>query len=259
MAIVYRHIRKDINSVFYIGIGKSLRRAFSTKNRNKYWTNIIKKTDYIVEIVAENLSWEDACELECLLISEYGRQDLNTGQLVNMTGGGDGFIDVIFTEETRKKMSNKMLGDKRNLGRKHSKESISKMKMKKEGIVYTDEHMRNFSQARKGVPMSEEHKIKIGLANKNNILSEETKNKISNSLKGRKISEETKLKLSISLKGKIVSDEAKLNMSKLVLDLSTGIFFYSAKEAADVFKIEYYNLIRFLNGSRKNKTNLIYV
>ena len=37
---LYRHIRLDLGSPFYIGIGKTEKRAYSKKNRNKYRTVI---------------------------------------------------------------------------------------------------------------------------------------------------------------------------------------------------------------------------
>ena len=36
MAFVYRHIRLDNGNPFYIGIGKSEARAYSTKGRSKF-------------------------------------------------------------------------------------------------------------------------------------------------------------------------------------------------------------------------------
>jgi len=89
MKCVYRHRRLDNNTVFYIGLGNS-KRPFSKNNRSVYWKNITLTHGYSVEIVAENLTKEDACELEEFLIQEYGRKDLGKGSLVNMTDGGDG-------------------------------------------------------------------------------------------------------------------------------------------------------------------------
>ncbi len=37
MAIVYKHIRLDNDTVFYIGIGKNQKRPYSKNYRNKYW------------------------------------------------------------------------------------------------------------------------------------------------------------------------------------------------------------------------------
>ena len=106
MSVVYKHIRKDTNEVFYIGIG-SIKRAHSTKGRNQYWTNIVNKAGYEVIIISEGLSWEEACIEEIKLIKEYGRKDLNTGPLTNMTDGGDGSLNQIQTEEKKAKKKNK--------------------------------------------------------------------------------------------------------------------------------------------------------
>ncbi len=105
MPIVYQHRRLDTNEVFYVGIGNTINRAYSKRSRNKYWKHIIDKTDYIVEIVLEDITWEEACQKETELIKQYGRKDLNEGSLVNMTDGGDGSLNLIPTVETRNKMS----------------------------------------------------------------------------------------------------------------------------------------------------------
>lgn len=106
MAYVYQHIRKDTNQIFYIGIGQNnnnFKRAYSKFDRNKYWVNISKKTDYEVKILIDNISWVQACEIETLLIKQFGRIDLGTGLLTNMTDGGDGGKKMLFTNEMRQK------------------------------------------------------------------------------------------------------------------------------------------------------------
>jgi hypothetical protein len=45
---------------------------------------------------------------------------------------------------------------------------------------------------------------------------------------------------------------------KLVLDTQMGIFYNSAKEASDLLGINYWNIVQYLRGRRKNRTNLIY-
>jgi hypothetical protein len=87
--VVYLHRRNDDLSIFYVGMG-SKKRPYSKRERNNYWNNIVKKHGYYTEIVADNLSVEDAYELEMFLISELGRKDLGIGRLVNLTDGGDG-------------------------------------------------------------------------------------------------------------------------------------------------------------------------
>ena len=103
--IVYRHRRLDNFNIFCVGIGKKNERAYNFNRRNKYWQSIKNKTEILVEIIAENLSEEDAKELEVLLISEYGRKDRREGLLSNMTDGGDGTFNFSHSEETKIKMS----------------------------------------------------------------------------------------------------------------------------------------------------------
>jgi hypothetical protein len=94
MAYIYRHIRLDKNEPFYIGIGNdnSYKRAYYKYDRNYIWKNITNKTKYKVEIILDDLSWEEACEKEKEFISLYGRKDLKKGPLANLTSGGDGTI-----------------------------------------------------------------------------------------------------------------------------------------------------------------------
>jgi hypothetical protein len=112
MAIVYRHRRLDDNSIFYIGIGVDEKRAFQLRSRNQLWKNIVLKTDYKVEIIAENIDYDKAKELEIFLISIYGRRDLKNGILCNMTGGGDGNTNM--SDELKNKISNSLKGIKQS-------------------------------------------------------------------------------------------------------------------------------------------------
>ena len=105
MAYVYKHTRLDTNEVFYIGIGSQnkYKRAFSLIKRNSFWRNITSKTEFLVEIIQDGLTWEQACEKEKELISKIGRRDLGLGTLVNMTDGGDGTFNVKHSYEWHEK------------------------------------------------------------------------------------------------------------------------------------------------------------
>jgi hypothetical protein len=106
MAYLYRHIRLDKNEPFYIGIGSdsAYKRAYEKSNRNKYWKNISNKTEYQVEIILEDLTWEEACEKEKEFIKLYGRILEGFGTLCNITEGGDGVLGMKHTEETKNKI-----------------------------------------------------------------------------------------------------------------------------------------------------------
>ena len=105
MAYVYRHIRKDKDQVFYIGIGTDDKgkhtRAFS-KNRNRYWKRIVDKTDYEVEIIFDEVTKEEAINKEIEFISIYGRHDLGFGSLCNLTDGGEGATNM--SEEGKERL-----------------------------------------------------------------------------------------------------------------------------------------------------------
>lgn len=102
MAVVYRHIRLDKNIPFYIGIGDSINRAYNKINRTKIWKNIANK-GYEVEILFEDLTWEQAIEKEKEFIALYGRRDLGLGSLVNLTDGGEGTIGYRHSDEVKEK------------------------------------------------------------------------------------------------------------------------------------------------------------
>lgn len=127
MAYVYRHIRSDKNEPCYIGIAKDdngvYRRANEIKKgRNALHQNILNKTLISVDIIMDDLTWEEACEKEKELIMLYGRKDLGTGILCNLTDGGEGTSNKINSEESNLARSLKLQG------RKFSESTLIKMK-----------------------------------------------------------------------------------------------------------------------------------
>lgn len=124
MAYVYRHIRLDKNEPFYIGVGEDkpqnigkYKRAYNRNSRNAVWKSIINSTNYEVEILMEDLTYEEAYEKEIEFINLYGRLDLGTGTLCNLKEGGLPIIN--YTKEIREKLSN-------CLKERHKKEGYTK-------------------------------------------------------------------------------------------------------------------------------------
>ena len=86
--VVYLHRKLTDNSVFYVGMGNKNRPH--SLNRTEFWHKTVEKYGLFVDVVKTGMSNEDALELEMELISYYGRRDLGTGNLVNLTVGGEG-------------------------------------------------------------------------------------------------------------------------------------------------------------------------
>lgn len=200
MAYVYRHIRLDKNEPFYIGIGKlpNYKRAYEKQKRSEFWHNIVSKTDYEVEILFDNLTWEEAEKKEIEFIALYGKRDNGTGTLVNIADGGGGSKGFKHSENAKKKIS-----------------IASKNMIRKPISEETKEKIRKTLTGRVGI-------------NKGKSPSKETREKIANTLRGRvgpnagkKMSEEVKQKIRETKrlnptcrKNTKVSEEAKLKISE---------------------------------------------
>ena len=174
MAYVYRHIRLDTNMPFYIGISNTndeYKRAYSTYYRSTQWKRITNKSKFEVEILIEELTWEEAQVKEREFISLYGRRDLKTGTLCNLTNGGEGFDGYKLSDAARQKMSKSQKGNTNWKNR-----------------VVTDEMRRRISLANTGKKRTEEQKLYkrlkysgVNSANYGQKYSEERKRKISES------------------------------------------------------------------------------
>ena len=171
MAYVYRHIRLDKNEPFYIGIGSdtNYKRAYSKRNRNKYWNNIVAKSEYRVDILLDDISREEAIQKEVEFINLYGRRDKNTGTLSNLTDGGEGIFGYVASMETRLKMGLSQMGNQKYKLRTTPIEEINKkISIANKGKKMSDEFKQKLSKAfsgsnnpNYGVKMSDEQKEKI--------------------------------------------------------------------------------------------------
>ena len=191
----YAYLRED-KTPYYIGKGTG-DRIYSTNRRN----NPPKDKSRII-FLKQNLTEEEAFRHEIYMIAVFGRKDLGTGILHNLTDGGDGASGYVFSEETKRKQSEAHKGNTTWLGKTHSEETKRKMSDTRKGKTHSEETKRKQSEAKKGKTFSEESKRKMSEAHKGKTFSEEHKRKISETNKGRTLSEETRRKISEARKGR---------------------------------------------------------
>lgn len=125
---VYEYVRLDTNEPFYIGKGTGNRWKQLTKDRNKYFKNIVNHRDVAVVILHDNLDEDTALQYECWHIWQL--RDVQGYWLANQTDGGEGIAGYKHTEETKQKIARK-----------------NKISMK--GKKKSEEHKLNLSKSRK--------------------------------------------------------------------------------------------------------------
>lgn len=182
---VYKYLRED-GTPYYIGKGKK-RRAWS-----KNHTVSVPSNDRII-IIRENLSAEQALNLEVELISKYGRKDLGTGILRNQTDGGDGIINP--SEKWRKQKSESMRGDNNPSRRPGASEKISESQSRPEVILSKQlkmsgslaPHYGKFGteHPRYGIKESDKTRSLKSMAHTGKKLSQDHKNNIGKSHSGK--------------------------------------------------------------------------
>lgn len=108
MEYYYVYIFYNEHIPIYVGYGKNMRwKVHFSMDTNIRLNRFLKKnSNNEPKIIADKLSIEDAKNLEKQLIAEYGRLDLKTGSLYNLTDGGDGTSGLIMTDEQKKSISN---------------------------------------------------------------------------------------------------------------------------------------------------------
>jgi hypothetical protein len=150
MFYVYLWLRYN-GTPYYAGKGKKYR-AFQIHDN-------IRPPRTKDRILVEYFDSEnDAFEAEKFLISYYGRLDIGTGCLRNLTSGGDGVAGrkyKPFTEERRINLSRKLTGITR------SPETRAKMSAARKGIKHTPERCEKNRQARLGKKLPESTKQKM--------------------------------------------------------------------------------------------------
>ena len=160
---VYGYIRLDTNTYFYIGKGKD-NRYLRLDNRKQHFMNIYNKVECVVEILYDNLTEDEAFQLEVdtiydLVFNEgYSidikgiRKNTNGCHLVNCTWGGEGTsgLSIKQSQETIDKRVAKNTGKKRTEEQKENLRNGSRKRLEKDPHTFD-----SFKYAMKGKKRTE--------------------------------------------------------------------------------------------------------
>ena len=245
MAYVYIYLdpRKD-NEPIYVGKGtKESRMTYHLNDcKNPILESKIKKIrkeglEQIVQKIKDNISNEDAIELEKNLILKFGRIDLKNGTLCNLTDGGEGAFGRIISEETKILMSEQRKGKKQTPA----------------------QYAANCNRK-----VSEETKKKISDSNKGRKLSQESIDKIKKAHTGSKRSEETKILMSEQRKGKkqtpaqYAANCNRKPKTRKIECINNSKIYNSAKQAAEELNLKSTAIQAVANGSRKQHKGYLF-
>ena len=138
----YAYLRED-KTPYYIGKGKGSRIYRKTRRIKP------PKDKSRIIFLKQNLTEEEAFKHEIYMIAVFGRIDLVTGILHNMTNGGEGGSGRVLSEETRRKLSDANRGKNHpNYGKTTSLETKAKMSASKKNM--SDETRAKYSAANAG-------------------------------------------------------------------------------------------------------------
>lgn len=198
---VYAYLRsKDSTTAkagtpYYIGKGQG-NRAYQQNRKN------IPKNPSNIVILESSLTEIGAFALERRYIGWYGRKDISTGILSNLTDGGEGSSGILISEETKQKLIRARTGSKR------SEITKEKMRIAQTGKKATEETKKRLRESHLGIKPSKESVEKMAMSKTGVLKSEETKRRMSECKTGEKHylfgkthSYETKQRMSIAQSG----------------------------------------------------------
>lgn len=178
---------------FYVGKGSGtrlvdhLRPSSINRDPNKHKTSIIKKIldsglNPKIDIIFESEDETLALAEEVRIIADIGRADLGKGPLANMTDGGEGTANKVFTQEYRNKLSR---ATKKAFADGKLKTNLEAFKYSQLGKKQNPDHVKKRADAKRGKPLSQETRAKISEAHRKIRSTEEWKAKASLAQKGK--------------------------------------------------------------------------
>lgn len=139
---IYAYLRKSDLTPYYIGKGKD-DRAWNSSSHSKNNNARTPKDKKLIVIMEQGLTEIGALALERFYIRWYGRKDLGTGILRNLTDGGDGHSGYVWSKEQLEKRGRKISMSK--IGKSKSKKALDSIRKyvyevvcPKGSVIFTD-------------------------------------------------------------------------------------------------------------------------
>ena len=167
---VYGYIRLDTNTYFYIGKGKN-NRCERLDNRKQHFMNIFNKVNCCYEVLYDNLTEEEAFELEIKTIEDlvfnegysieipnYKYLKNKESHLVNLTWGGDGTTGYSVKQSAETIMHRVA----KNTGKKRSQLQKENLGIARKNYIDNNpDELERLRNLRKGTKLSDETKNKL--------------------------------------------------------------------------------------------------
>jgi hypothetical protein len=203
----YAYLRRD-GTPYYIGKGRG-KRCYYNGGRS-----VSAPPKDRILLLKTGLTEREAFRHEVYMIKVFGRKDIGTGILRNLTDGGDGTTGFVPTKETRKKLSEAGKGNTKRKGVPHSPEAKVKLREASLGRRHSEEVKEKIRQTQIGKVVSEQTREKLRQAHLGKVVSEQTKEK----MRGRSPSEETRRKVSQKMRSyKWFHDPEKTEEGRFIL------------------------------------------